>query len=231
MALTARISDSKPRLLASGKSVGSSFCEPVPRTLYKPPRRCSILSKEVRVRVRQAVLVVLARRSPSRPLRRPVPTRRSNEWRSSATAARRIQTPPDSSSPYGRDASSATQGRKWSSERRARRDAWRQRVSIYDSIVETFKGKRGTLVIRSRIEYVEAGSGYHVGTGTWKVVRGTGQYARIAGGGGEAMSTWTAGHGAPAARASSPFGSAAYESRRRARARVSSTRPAQIAGT
>jgi hypothetical protein len=58
-----------------------------------------------------------------------------------------------------------------------------QRVAIYDSIVETFKGKRGTLVIRSRIEYVEAGSGYHVGTGTWKVVRGTGQYARIAGGG------------------------------------------------
>jgi hypothetical protein len=58
-----------------------------------------------------------------------------------------------------------------------------QRVAIYDSIVETFKGKRGTLVIRSRIEYVEAGSGYHVGTGTWKVVRGTGQYVQIAGGG------------------------------------------------
>jgi hypothetical protein len=58
-----------------------------------------------------------------------------------------------------------------------------QRVAVYDSIVETFKGKRGTLVIRSRIEYVEAGSGYHVGTGTWKVVRGTGQYAQIVGGG------------------------------------------------
>ena len=58
-----------------------------------------------------------------------------------------------------------------------------QRVSIYPSNVETFTGKLGTLVIRSRIEYVEAGSGYHVGAGTWKVVRGTGQYARIAGGG------------------------------------------------
>ena len=58
-----------------------------------------------------------------------------------------------------------------------------QRVAIYDSVVETFKGKRGTLVIRSRIEWVEAGSGYHIGTGTWKVVRGTGQYARAAGGG------------------------------------------------
>lgn len=58
-----------------------------------------------------------------------------------------------------------------------------QRVAIYDSVVETFKGKRGTLVIRSRIEWVEAGSGYHIGTGTWKVVRGTGQYARAAGSG------------------------------------------------
>jgi hypothetical protein len=58
-----------------------------------------------------------------------------------------------------------------------------QRVAIYDSIVETLKGKRGSLVIRSRIEYVDAGNGYHVGTGTWKVARGTGQYAQITGGG------------------------------------------------
>jgi hypothetical protein len=58
-----------------------------------------------------------------------------------------------------------------------------QRVSIYDPIVETIEGKRGTLTIRSRIEYVDAGNGYHVGTGTWKVVRGTGQYAGITGGG------------------------------------------------
>jgi hypothetical protein len=58
-----------------------------------------------------------------------------------------------------------------------------QRVAIYDPIVETLKGKRGSLVIRSRIEYVDAGNGYHVGTGTWKVVRGTGQYAQVTGGG------------------------------------------------
>ena len=58
-----------------------------------------------------------------------------------------------------------------------------QRVTIYGPIVETLEGKRGTLVIRSRIEYVDAANGYHVGTGTWKVVRGTGQYARITGGG------------------------------------------------
>ena len=58
-----------------------------------------------------------------------------------------------------------------------------QRVSIYDPIVETIEGARGTLVIRSRIEYVDAGNGYHVGTGTWTIVRGTGQYARVVGGG------------------------------------------------
>ena len=58
-----------------------------------------------------------------------------------------------------------------------------QRVAIYDRIVETLEGKRGTLTISSRIEYVDAGNGYHVGTGTWKVVRGTGQYAQVTGGG------------------------------------------------
>ena len=57
-----------------------------------------------------------------------------------------------------------------------------QRVTIYDAIA-TQKGKRGSLVIRYRTEYVDAGNGYHVGTGTWKVVRGTGQYAGITGGG------------------------------------------------
>ena len=57
-----------------------------------------------------------------------------------------------------------------------------QRVSIYDG-VGNFEGKRGTLVTRYRSEYVDAGNGYHVGTGTWKVVRGTGQYAGVTGGG------------------------------------------------
>ena len=66
-------------------------------------------------------------------------------------------------------------------ERVVKRDG--QRVAIYDPIVEKLQGKRGTLVLRSRIEYVDAGNGYHVGTGTWRVVRGTGQYARITGGG------------------------------------------------
>jgi hypothetical protein len=57
-----------------------------------------------------------------------------------------------------------------------------QKITIYDDVA-TLKGKRGSLVIRYRAEYVDAGEGYHVGTGTWKVVRGTGQYAQISGGG------------------------------------------------
>jgi hypothetical protein len=57
-----------------------------------------------------------------------------------------------------------------------------QRVEIYDS-VGTLKGKLGSLVIRYRTEYVDGGNGYHVGTGTWKILRGTGHYAQITGGG------------------------------------------------
>jgi hypothetical protein len=57
-----------------------------------------------------------------------------------------------------------------------------QSVSVYDG-VSTLRGKRGNLVMRYHSEYVDAGNGYHVGTGTWKVVRGTGHYAGISGGG------------------------------------------------
>ncbi len=52
-----------------------------------------------------------------------------------------------------------------------------QRVAITDG-VETLVGERGTLKLRFRIPWVEAGVGFTSGTGTWKVVRGTGQYAR-----------------------------------------------------
>jgi hypothetical protein len=57
-----------------------------------------------------------------------------------------------------------------------------QTVSIYDGIT-TLKGTRGTLVIFYRSEYVDAGNGYQVGRGRWKIVRGTGQYASVTGGG------------------------------------------------
>jgi hypothetical protein len=63
-----------------------------------------------------------------------------------------------------------------------------QKVTIYDGGVATLTGKRGTLTIRNRNEWVDFardanGDGQNdgIGIGTWKVVRGTGQYAGIVG--------------------------------------------------
>ena len=49
--------------------------------------------------------------------------------------------------------------------------------------LNTLVGKRGTLVFRARLEHVSAGSGYEIAFGTWRVVRGTDQYAGVTGGG------------------------------------------------
>ena len=49
--------------------------------------------------------------------------------------------------------------------------------------ISTQKGKRGSFVVRARIEHIDAGNGFHIGTGTWKFVRGTGAYAGMTGGG------------------------------------------------
>ena len=63
-----------------------------------------------------------------------------------------------------------------------------QEVTIYDGSVATLTGKRGTLTIRGRNEWVDVGIDGNrdgerdsVATSTWKVVRGTGQYAGIVG--------------------------------------------------
>ena len=63
-----------------------------------------------------------------------------------------------------------------------------QKVTIYDGGVATLTGKRGTLTIRTRNEWFDFardanGDGQNdgIGIGTWKVVRGTGQYAGIVG--------------------------------------------------
>jgi len=66
-----------------------------------------------------------------------------------------------------------------------------QEVSINEGPA-TLKGKRGTLVIRTRSEWVTAGNGYHVAVDSWKVVRGTGQYAGVTGGG-RGGSVWVEG--------------------------------------
>jgi len=61
-------------------------------------------------------------------------------------------------------------------------NTWRLegRVAVLDHF-EGFKGKRGSLEIRSTIKWVDDGKGYHRGTGTWKVMHGTGQYAKVTG--------------------------------------------------
>ena len=63
-----------------------------------------------------------------------------------------------------------------------------QRVGIYNGAVTTLTGKRGTLTIRDRNEWIDLGQDSNrdgesdgIGITTWKVVRGTGQYAGIVG--------------------------------------------------
>jgi hypothetical protein len=60
-----------------------------------------------------------------------------------------------------------------------------QKVEINDPIA-TYTGQRGTLVLRYRVEWVNAGNGYTVGTGTWKIIRGTGVYSGMTGSGRQA---------------------------------------------
>jgi hypothetical protein len=65
-----------------------------------------------------------------------------------------------------------------------------QRVTIYNALW-TLEGGRGILTIRERNEWVDIGSDANrdgsndgVALGTWKVVRGTGEYAGLTGSGG-----------------------------------------------
>jgi hypothetical protein len=50
-----------------------------------------------------------------------------------------------------------------------------------DNPVTTFEGKHGTFVWRERIEWIALEKGYSIGTGTWKILRGTGAYAHLEG--------------------------------------------------
>jgi hypothetical protein len=70
-----------------------------------------------------------------------------------------------------------------------------QHVEIDNPLAE-FTGAHGKLFIRFRIEWLDAGLGYTVGTSTWKIVRGTGAYAAVSGGG-RAAQVWIP-HDSPA---------------------------------
>ena len=60
-----------------------------------------------------------------------------------------------------------------------------QEVDI-DNPQMTLIGKHGTIVTRNLIGYVDVPDGWAVFTGTWKVIRATGAYAGLTGGGGAA---------------------------------------------
>ncbi len=58
-----------------------------------------------------------------------------------------------------------------------------QSIEIDSPVLRTFVGKHGTFTWRASIEWVDAGNGYAVGTGTWTIVRGTGVYQHLEGNG------------------------------------------------
>lgn len=90
--------------------------------------------------------------------------------------------------PLKRD--SGTAGISYGSPRVVIRDG--QKIEIYSGVY-TLTGKRGSLSVRERNEWRDIGSDGNgdgnldgVAVGTWKIVRGTGEYAGIVGGGGSA---------------------------------------------
>ena len=73
-----------------------------------------------------------------------------------------------------------------------------QRVDVYEPVVWVLEGKRGTLTVKEpRNEWVGTGGGRSIATGTWVVVRGTGQYAGVTGGGRTAHLSDEIGQGGP----------------------------------
>jgi hypothetical protein len=64
-----------------------------------------------------------------------------------------------------------------------------QDVIVNDHDRRTFTGTRGTLVLLFDNEWTDAGSGYSIGVSTWRVVRGTGGYKDVTGGG-RAATVW-----------------------------------------
>jgi len=57
-----------------------------------------------------------------------------------------------------------------------------QRVQVH-TVVGTYASARGSIQARFRIEWTNAGNHFTAGTGTWKIVGGTGAYESVTGGG------------------------------------------------
>ena len=58
-----------------------------------------------------------------------------------------------------------------------------QTVGVTNGPQMTLSGKRGTLVARNHMEWLDIQGGYQIFTGTWTIIRGTGAYAGVTGGG------------------------------------------------
>jgi hypothetical protein len=67
-----------------------------------------------------------------------------------------------------------------------------QSIEIDDPL-KTYYGKRGTFALRIVVEWVDAGNGYSIGSGTWKIVKGTRAYAHLTGNGRLAVVSPTSG--------------------------------------
>jgi hypothetical protein len=83
---------------------------------------------------------------------------------------------PLASGPITRDSGSST-ACCWS-RRFFTRDG--QNVEV-DNPLKTFVGKRGTFSWRAQISFLNAGHGYYILDGTWKIVSGTGAYKHLTG--------------------------------------------------
>ena len=73
-------------------------------------------------------------------------------------------------SPGGLTPDSGTEASVVAKQRVVTRDG---RIAVIVTWVTTCKGKRGSFVLRVRIEHIDAGNGFHIGVGTWRFVRGT----------------------------------------------------------
>ena len=69
-----------------------------------------------------------------------------------------------------------------------------QRIEIYN-LTWTLAGKRGSLTTRERLDWIDTGDAF-IGVGTWKVVKSTGAYAKVTGGGRSASVGHNHGNGA-----------------------------------
>lgn len=58
-----------------------------------------------------------------------------------------------------------------------------QAIEVTSGPLMTVTGKNGALVARNRMEWLKVTGGYYVFTGTWTIIRGTGAYAGLVGGG------------------------------------------------